>query len=243
MVGQSCWKRLVHLCFIPVLMCLFFSPTGARAGTIYFQGFENADPPDLPQGCSVEILWEPSRINWATRRFGWAPYGVLPHSGSVMAYFNSGSVEIGGARLVLDGPLDLRGYSEAVLSIWVYHDNQRETFDLINLQVSTDGGTNWQFVGDEILRYSTEVGWKEEIIDLSAFAGNPAVLIGIRGLSYFGNDIHVDDISVTASGELDETQGEGGAGGCRAGSMDPLFLLFLVPLAVLSGRRRREEHP
>jgi len=216
------------------LLCLF--PGGARAETIYFQGFEDADPPDLPSGCSVEELWEGSKNNWATRRFGWHPYGVLPHSGSNMAYFDSASWEIGGARLILDGPLDLQGYQNITLSIWVYHDNQRETFDLINLQVSTDGGENWQFVGDEILRYSTVVGWKEERIDLSPFAGSPALLIGIRGLSYFGNDIHVDDISVTTGEEIGGPDGDDGSGGCSAGTFKSMFLLLLLPLGLL-GRK------
>ena len=227
---------LVWLFILFGLFCLF--PGGARAETIYFQGFEDADPPDLPGGCSVEELWEGSKSNWATRRFGWHPYGVLPHSGSNMAYFDSASWETGGARLILDGPMDLQGYSKLTLSIWVYHDNQRESFDLINLQVSTDGGENWQFVGDEILRYSTVVGWKEERIDLSTFAGSPALLIGIRGLSYFGNDIHVDDISVTAGDEIGGTEGDDGSGGCSTGTLEPIFLLLLLPLGLL-GRKAR----
>ena len=236
-VGDRNGKTLLLWIFILLgLFCLF--PGEAKAETVYFQGFEEADPPDLPAGCSVEELWEGSKSNWATRRFGWHPYGVLPHSGSNMAYFDSASWETGGARLILDGPMDLQGYSKLTLSIWVYHDNQRESFDLINLQVSTDGGENWQFVGDEILRYSTVVGWKEERIDLSTFAGSPALLIGIRGLSYFGNDIHVDDISVTAGDEIGGTEGDDGSGGCSTGTLEPIFLLLLLPLGLL-GRKAR----
>lgn len=236
-VGDRNGKTLLLWIFILLgLFCLF--PGEAKAETVYFQGFEEADPPDLPAGCSVEELWEGSKSKWATRRFGWHPYGVLPHSGSNMAYFDSASWVTGGARLILDGPLYLEGYSKLTLSIWVYHDNQRESFDLINLQVSTDGGENWQYIGDEILRYSTDVGWKEERIDLSSFAGSPALLIGIRGLSYFGNDIHVDDISVTTGDEIGGTEGDDGSGGCSTGTLEPMFLLLLLPLGLL-GRKAR----
>ncbi len=222
-----------------VLALFSFFPTSARANTIYFQGFEGADPPGLPAGCSVEPLWE-SKGNWATRRFGWSPYGVLPHSGSNMAYFNSGSTSIGSAaRLVLDGPLDFRGYSEITLTLWVYHDNQRETFDLINLQVSTDGGENWEYLGEDILRYSTSVGWEEVSRDLSAYAGREKVLIGIRGLSYFGNDIHVDDITVFTGGEIDDPLDDSdSSSGCSTGILNPLFLLLLAPLGLLVRKSR-----
>jgi uncharacterized repeat protein (TIGR01451 family) len=66
------------------------------------------------------------------------------------------------------------------------------------VQVSTDGGTTWVNVGAPIPRYDGSTGWKQHVVDLSAYAGQPDVRLGFLGISAYGNDVHIDDVVVSA---------------------------------------------
>ena len=52
-------------------------------------------------------------------------------------------------------------------------------------------------VGTAVNRYDGSTGWKQHTIDLSAYKGT-TVNLGFLGISVYGNDVHVDDISVSA---------------------------------------------
>jgi Synergist-CTERM protein sorting domain-containing protein len=225
-------RRTVLLFFLAVGFVLSLSGFAA-AETIYSQGFEDATPPNLPAGCSSDQVNGTSG-EWTTATSTGYLDVELPHGGSNLAFFNSYTTSIGtSARLQL-GELDLSTYGNVTFYVWIYHSTWFETADEnIQVQVSTDGGTTWEDVGGPIHRYDGTKGWAEASIDLSDYAGEEGVLLGILGNSYFGENINIDDISVEG-----EAQDDDSSSGCNTGVLNPLFLLLLAPMGLMLRKSR-----
>lgn len=166
--------------------------------TYLTENFDSATPPGLPADWAQEDVNGTSG-NWATATATVHPPGNPPHSAPNLAYFNSWSASSGlSTRLYRTTGLDLSAASAVQLSFWMYHDTVFSNNDRVQVQVSTDGGTNWVDVGAPIPRYDGSTGWKEHIVDLSAYAGQSDVRIGFLGISGYGNDVHIDDVVVSA---------------------------------------------
>jgi len=82
-------------------------------------------------------------------------------------------------------------------------------FDTLELNVSTDCGSTWTNIytkwgstlatapDDSSLLASftpTSAQWRHEVVDLTAFNGQHNVLIQVRGISGYGNNVYIDDI-------------------------------------------------
>jgi immune inhibitor A len=101
--------------------------------------------------------------------------------------------------------IDLTGKSSASLSAWLQY-NIEEDYDALYAEVSTDGGSTWNQVGDLIDGPTGNDGlsdWAEQTWDLSAYAGQ-SIQFRFRyqtdgGLHFEGP--FIDDITVTADGE------------------------------------------
>ncbi len=167
--------------------------------TYLTENFDSATPPALPAGWD-QVDVSDTVGNWATATATVHPSGQPPHSAPNLAYFNSYLASSGNStRLYRTTGLDLSAAAAVQLSFWMYHDTGFTTADdRIQVQVSTDGGTNWVDVGAPIPRYDGSTGWKQHVVDLSAYAGQPDVRLGFLGISAFGNDCHIDDVVVSA---------------------------------------------
>lgn len=175
-----------------------FTINQGTPSTIFTENFDNVAAPALPNGWAVQDV-SGYQGNWATNVGTRHPYGQSAHSTPNVVYFNSWDAYYGeSARLYRTSGLDLSGLSSAQLSFWMYHDTGWNSNDYIRLQLSTNG-VSWTGIGPTIYRYDGSTGWKEHIIDISAFTGPGMdnVRIGIFGYSAWGNDIHLDDITVT----------------------------------------------
>lgn len=142
--------------------------------------------------------------NWTQSEYGWSAASTLTsptataHSGSTVYKFNSFSLTNGfTSRLYLNDGLDLTFGTNYKLEFWMYHDSGWSAFhDSIIVQVSTDGGENWTDL-DTVERVDGSEGWKKESIDLYDYDGYPEVMIGFLGVSAIGNNMFIDDISVS----------------------------------------------
>jgi uncharacterized repeat protein (TIGR01451 family) len=169
-------------------------------GVIYLtENFDSATPPNLPTGWA-QVDVSGTAGNWATATSTVHPSGNPPHSAPNLAYFNSYSASSGSStRLYRTSGLDLSAAGAVQLSFWMFHDTGYSTAnDRVQVQVSTNGGTTWVDVGAPIPRYDGSTGWKQHTVDLSAYAGQSDVRIGFLGISGWGNDVHIDDVVVSA---------------------------------------------
>jgi hypothetical protein len=124
---------------------------------------------------------------------------TTPHGGTKLAKFNSYNAASGSQTRVYraSGFAVASSYTTVTLSFWMYHDTGYTTYnDRIQPQVSVNG-TTWTNVGSAISRYNGSTGWAQVTLDLSAYKGQ-TVYLGFLGISAYGNNITLDDVTVTA---------------------------------------------
>ncbi len=91
--------------------------------------------------------------------------------------------------------IDLSSYNGAEIDFYAQYDLEK-SFDFVYLEVSIDGGTNW----DEVYSFNDTLStWKQFKIDIGAYAGNSNVKVRFRLVSdqfvqYSG--IYIDDFQV-----------------------------------------------
>lgn len=168
-------------------------------GVTYFtESFDGVTAPALPTGWATAVVTATGSPVWKSATAGTYPT-VSPHSAPNLVYFNSYNVSSGGsARLYRTSGLNLSAATAAQVSFWMYHDTGYTNNDRVQVQVSTDGGTTWVAVGAVIPRYNGSTGWAQHTVDLSAYAGQADVRLGFLGISAYGNDVHIDDVVVSA---------------------------------------------
>ncbi len=182
----------------------FITVTGqvcqSAPGVTYLsENFDSVTTPGLPTGWA-QVDVSGTAGNWATASATVHPSGQSPHSAPNLAYFNSWTASAGNStRLYRTSGINLSAASSVQVSLWMYHDTGFTTSaDRVQVQVSTDGGVTWTNVGAPIPRYDGSTGWKQHTVDLSTYAGQPDVRIGFLGISGYGNDVHIDDVLVSA---------------------------------------------
>jgi hypothetical protein len=122
---------------------------------------------------------------------------TAPHGGSAFAKFNSYDASSGSQTRIYrtTGFAIPSTAASATLKFWMYHDTGYSTYaDKVQVQVST--GSGFVNVGTAVARYDGSTGWKQHTIDLSAYKGT-TVQLGFLGISAFGNNEFVDDVTVT----------------------------------------------
>jgi subtilisin-like proprotein convertase family protein/fibronectin type 3 domain-containing protein len=135
--------------------------------------------------------------NWARSTTTVHPSGTAPHSGLGLAYFNAFSATSGSStRLYRTATATIpAAATSATLSFWMYHDTAYTTnADRVQPQASTNG-TTWTDVGTAVARYDGSTGWKLHTISYNAYIGQ-AIYVALHGISAYGNDCHVDDVSL-----------------------------------------------
>ncbi|MBI5441136.1 MAG: choice-of-anchor J domain-containing protein, partial [Deltaproteobacteria bacterium] len=124
---------------------------------------------------------------------------TTPHGGTKLAKFNSYNAASGSQTRVYRtaGFAVASSYTSVSLKFWMYHDTGYSTYnDRIQVQISTNGST-WSIVGTAVSRYTGSTGWAQATIDLSAYKGQ-TVYLGFLGISAYGNNITLDDVTVSA---------------------------------------------
>ena len=157
----------------------------------------------FPGGGWAQVDTSGTAGNWATATNTVHPAGGGTHSGARLAYFNSWTSASGSAtRLYRTTGLNLSSFNGGQATVWVYHDTGYTTrFDNVQLQISNNGGGTWNDVGAAINRYDGSTGWKLHTIDLGGYTGpgQTDVRLAFLGNSVFGNDVHIDDVTITGT--------------------------------------------
>ncbi len=171
-----------------------------NVANLYTEGFDSATPPALPAGWAETVIVTGTNTapTWDTRINTRYPSGGVPHSAPNLVFFNSYSASSGAQnRLYQTSGLDLSAASGAEVSFWMYHDTGYTTSaDNAQVQVSINGGSVWNNVGTAVNRYDGSTGWKQHTVNISAYAGQSDVRLALLGQSAYGNDVHLDDVTV-----------------------------------------------
>ncbi len=162
----------------------------------FLETFDSVTPPNLPDGWQVTTVTGTTGA-WHTNQGTNNPSGFAAHSPLNLVYFNSFDAAAGASvRLYRTSPVDMTKIVDKNLTFWVFHDQDvSANLDSVQVQVSTDGGVNWQNVGSPILP-SSGLDWIQHSVSLSGFSGATNLLVGFLGYSDFGYDVHLDDLAL-----------------------------------------------
>ncbi len=172
-----------------------FTATMTGPATLFSDGFE-------ANGWSV-VDTSGTAGNWTLASAGTRP-SVSPHGGAKLAVFNSYTASSGSQTRLYraTGFAISSSYTAVTLKFWMYHDTAYSSYnDRVQPQVSTNGST-WTNVGSAISRYSATAGWTQHTVDLTSYKGQANVQLGFLGISGYGNDCHLDDVTVTATSSV-----------------------------------------
>ncbi len=174
---------------------------GYSNNKVFFENFDLVTAPALPPNWSVAIVTGPT-ANWRTVTNSSHPLNIQPISNPNMVIFNSYSAGVGEkALLYRNTSTSLTSLSAAFVSFWMYQDTgYSSSQDTVQVAISTNGST-FYLTGPVFQRYSSTPGWVYHQVDISSYAGlgKPSVYIGLFGTSAYGNDIHIDDISINST--------------------------------------------
>ena len=167
-----------------------FTASCGTGTTLFTDGFEST-------GWSIADT-SGTAGNWTFAASGTHPT-TAAHGGTKLAVFNSYTSASGSQTRVYRtaGFAVASTYTSVSLKFWMYHDTGYSTYaDKVQAQVSTNG-TTWTNVGTAVSRYSATTGWAQATIDLTAYKGQ-TVYLGFLGISAYGNDCYLDDVTVSA---------------------------------------------
>jgi hypothetical protein len=167
-----------------------FTASCSGPTTLFSNGFETAGSG-----------WATAQVSGTAGAWTYVTSGTLPtaspHGGSYLAKFNSYDSASGSQTRVYrtTGFAIPSTATTATLTFWMYHDTGYSTSaDKVQLQIST--GSTWANVGTAVNRYDGSTGWKLHTIDVTAYKGT-TVQLGFLGISAFGNNEFIDDVTVT----------------------------------------------
>ncbi|NVN90527.1 MAG: C10 family peptidase [Desulfuromonadales bacterium] len=175
--------------------------------TLLAENFDGVSPSALPSG------WQSlaSGATWATHVATVHPVGKAAHSGSNLVYFNSWTAASGSSAALVSPAFPLTGTNTSSASFWMYRDTGLSPkADSVEVYINTSASLNSATLLGTIHRLTTlspvvaSAGWyKYEFPVPASFASATNHLL-FKGISDYGNDIHIDD--VTVAGRRDETE-------------------------------------
>ena len=177
--------------------------SSTHTATVSFSVTSSSGPTTLFSDGFESTGWSTAQVSgtagaWTLVASGSHP-SVSPHGGSKLADFNSYTSASGSQTRIYrsSGFAVASTYTTVTLTFWMYHDTGYSTYaDKVQAQVSTNG-TTWTNVGSAVSRYTGSTGWAQVTIDLSSYKGQ-TVYLGFDGISAYGNDEYLDDVTVTA---------------------------------------------
>ncbi len=168
-------------------------------------------------------------LNNADGNVGWARSGA---AGGGAAWFNNFDDDHRPETDYLYLPyVDLTSIEDPALTFDVaYARYNAELNDRLKVYVSDDCGDDWTVVYDKAGTtlatapdhsesfVPTSAEWRTETVDLSAFASSDTVVIAFGNVTGYGNDVWLDDVSVSsaddaAAGDDDDAAGDDDDGG------------------------------
>lgn len=169
----------------------FNSVSGGSPNTLFSNSFESSS--------WTSVLVSGSAAAWTTATTSTNPTGISPQDGSYLARFNSYTCQANAqARFYPNTTFNIpAGVDTANLKFWIYHETgYSSSNDQIQPQLSTNGGADWTSIGAATSRYNGATGWEEITVSLNSYAGISNLLVGFLGISGYGNDCYIDNITI-----------------------------------------------
>jgi|GEM_PF-2017693 hypothetical protein len=170
-----------------------FDSNGGGSGTVVVSNSFEA-------GGWTSVLVSGANASWTTVTSSTRPAGVPIQDGTRIAAFNSYTCSAGAqARYYTSVNFSIPSNAgSANVTFWMYHETGYPAAnDRVQFQMSSNGGASWANVGDAVSRYNGTTGWAMATVDASSYIGKSTLRIAFLGISGYGNDCHVDNVTLT----------------------------------------------
>lgn len=126
---------------------------------------------------------------------------AFPQDGdSGFAQFTSYSIPKGDAATLTSPLISLEGEVNPEFSFWFYHYQVENNYrDAIQPVITLDEGLTLIELSEPIVATSSDAGWTRYSFPLNEYVGQGRVRLGLKGISDYGYNIFVDNITVKAS--------------------------------------------
>ena len=171
-------------------------------GVAFSENFDGVAPFSLPSGWKT-VAAGGAGGTWLTNAGTHQPSGFPAHSGSNLVFFNSYFYQDGAAVALISPAFSLSGVSSGKIRFWMYrdsgsgdHPDRAEVF--VNTTDSLSGATPLGTVNRPTTwppAVASDGWYRYEYTIPGSFAGGVNHLL-IKGISHWGNSIHVDDVQV-----------------------------------------------
>lgn len=182
------------------------------SASVIFNGSTPASTP-VAQGF-VSAMFPPAswiRLNGGVTTATWSrtAVGATANNGSAkMDFYNSPN---GNVDELYTTKIDLSTISNPYLSFTMAKAAYTGYSDQLDINVSTDCGATWTTIWSQSDPQLTTAGnltsafaptsgnasqWRTENVSLSAYIGEPEVVISFKAISGFGNNLYIDDINI-----------------------------------------------
>ncbi len=170
-------------------------PGKLEKGYLINESFEGTEFP--PTGWTTEVV--SGYYDW-NRNLGTShPSGYPAHSGNYLAVYKSYYASTGSNARLITPEISLTFGANPELSFWMFHDNgYMYSHDSLVVEIKVYNGgwpSDWTRL-EKYERYNSAGDmWVEHTIDLSPYYGQ-TIMIAFHAFSGYGNDIHIDDVSI-----------------------------------------------
>lgn len=176
----------------------------ATGGALTVQSFEASG---LPSAWSISnggdaLTWENATVGYSSSK-----------SMKLMWY----NIPSGDVDMVTLDPMSFTGATGQTLTFDVAYRQYSSENDNLRVEVSTNCGTTWASAynksGATLSTMAAATAsfvptaasnWRNETVNLGAYAGQPNVLVRFKGTSAYGNNLYVDNINVSATVGVEE---------------------------------------
>ena len=192
-------------CVINLTENTVVTATFSAAKTLLSENFDSVTPAALPSGWSSSVITISGA--WATNTGTVHPSGIAAHSPDKLVFFNSYNVSSGNSAALLSPVFSLSGTTNNTASFWMYRDpttySGATNDDRVEIYINTVNNLTGATLLGTVNRLTTlsptvaGAGWYNYSFNIpETFNGATNYLI-LKGISGWGNDIHIDDVSVS----------------------------------------------
>jgi hypothetical protein len=172
-----------------------------------FEGFEGGTPGIPGHWPSFnQYVYGTTTDQWLSVTSGTSPT-CYPPEGTYMAKYNSYSISSGNSA-ELDGTVLIDFSSATLMKFQMYHDTGYSGCPEVIYPLLSADGVNFWYDGTGFYRYDGTTGWADETMDYSFlidYLGGPGdYYIGFYAISYYGNNMYMDDIRVVEASLIDD---------------------------------------
>ncbi len=199
-------KSIIHfimlLSFVLVIVCLGSSTAIAQASLID-EKFDGVTAPNFPAGWTVDVPEIGGLWTWQTTAGTYNPATPGPPSTPNVATFQSYNLPNGLTARLITPTLNWSAVTTPAFTFkWRRAVNYLSSIDKVFIDASIDGGTTWTQISGPYER-PTDVPfttyWQDISVASSAltpYTGQSSVKFAFRGVSAYGNWIHMDNVFI-----------------------------------------------